>query len=290
MPNIAFVTYTPDPAIAGGDQLIADALTARGATVTPVPWDDPSVDWTGFDAAVIRSTWNYFDHPQQFAQWLDRMEAQGVRLLNSVRVVRWNMVKTYLRELSAAGVRVVPTAWVEQHATPDLAAIVAERGWGAVLLKPTISGGAIGIQKVAAGTASAHQADLERMASEGVVMIQPLLKEIHDGEISIFFANGKYTHSVRKFPAPDNIFVQAAYGGYTIPHEPAKGLVGEAAQILDAARILSGEERFVYARVDGVMLDGHFNLMELEVLEPYLFIDQVPQAADAYAEAILAAL
>ena len=85
MPTIAFVTYSPDPAIHPSDQLIADALAARGVTVLPAAWDDPSVDWSAFDAAVIRSTWNYFDKPTEFAAWLDHIESVGLPLMNPLK-------------------------------------------------------------------------------------------------------------------------------------------------------------------------------------------------------------
>lgn len=290
MPTIAFVTYSPNPAISASDQYIADALIARGVTVVAAPWDDPAVDWTAFDAAVIRSTWNYFDKPSEFAAWLDHIDSIGLPLMNPLRVIRWNMVKTYLREMEAAGVRIVPTVWVDQYTAPDLAAVVAERGWGDVLLKPTISGGAQGIYKVKAGGAAAAQSVLNDMAQACPVMVQPMLREIQDGEISVLFAGGTFSHSVRKYPADGDIFVQQRYGGYEQVYQPSQALIDEAAAILQVARDLTGEQTITYARVDGVMMDGCFTLMELEVLEPALFINYAPQVGENFAAAIMAAL
>lgn len=289
MPHLAFVTYTPNPALQASDQLIADALAELGTTVTAAPWDDHSIDWTAFDSVIIRSTWNYFDHPTAFSAWLDRIEALGVHLINPYPLIRWNMVKTYLQPLEAAGVPVVPTEWVAAGTAPDLAALVKRRGWGDVLLKPATSGGAKGIIKVAAGKAHEHQAALEDLAQAGVVMVQPMLREIHDGEISILFAGGEFTHAVRKFPAENDIFVQRAHGGHEVAYHPPYALIDEAAAVLDAARKLSGVHHITYARVDGLILDGQFTLMELEVLEPALFVNHAPQVADRYAAAFLMA-
>lgn len=290
MPTIAFVTYTPHPALQPSDQRIADALVRCGSTVVAAPWDDPSVDWTAFDAAVIRSTWNYFDKPVEFAAWLNHIESIGLRLLNPYRIIRWNMVKTYLRQMEGEGLRIVPTVWIDQHTAPELAEIVTERGWGDVLIKSTISGGAKGIHKVPAGQAVENQTVLAEMAQACPLMIQPVLPEIHDGEISILFAGGKFSHSVRKFPAADNIFVQRAHGGHEVAYQPSETLIAEAAAVLEVARKLAGEQTIVYARVDGVLIDGQFTLMELEVLEPALFTDFAPHVADQYADAILAGL
>ncbi len=286
MPTIAFVTYSPDPALQPSDQLIADALTARGVTVVPAAWDDPSVDWSVFDAAVIRSTWNYFDKPVEFTLWLDHIESVGLPLMNPLKIIRWNMVKTYLRTMESEGLRIVPTVWVEQNTAPDLVAIVAERGWGDVLIKSTISGGAKGIHKVPAGQAADHQTVLAEMAQACPIMIQPVLPEIRDGEISVLFAGGKFSHSVRKFPAEGNIFVQETHGGYDVPYQPSQALIDQAAEVIEIARKLSGEQNIVYARVDGVLIDGQFTLMELEVLEPALFILYAPAVAENFAAAI----
>jgi glutathione synthase/RimK-type ligase-like ATP-grasp enzyme len=290
MPTIAFVTYSPKPDLTPSDQLIADALAQRGVTVIPAPWDDPSLDWSAFDAAVIRSTWNYFDKPAEFALWLNHIEAVGLPLMNPLKIIRWNMVKTYLRQMQAEGLRIVPTAWIEQHTAPDLANIVAERGWGDVLIKSTISGGAKGIHKVPAGKAADHQVVLVEMAHDCPIMIQPVLPEIHAGEISVLFAGGKFSHAVRKFPAADNIFVQQTYGGYEVPYTPSETLIAEAAAVLEIARTLADEQTITYARVDGVLIDGQFTLMELEVLEPALFITYASEVAQHFATAILEAI
>jgi len=287
MPTIAFVTYALKPDLTPSDQLIADALTARGVTVIAAAWDDSSVDWSAFDAAVIRSTWNYFDKSVAFTAWLNHIESMNLPLMNPLKIIRWNMVKTYLRQMEAEGLRVVPTVWVEQHTAPDLAEIVAGRGWGDVLIKSTISGGAKGIHKVPAGEAATHQSVLAEMAVACPIMIQPVLPEIHDGEISVLFAGGKFAHSVRKFPAEDNIFVQRMHGGHEVPYEASQALIDEAAGVLEVARKLADEQTIVYARVDGLLIEGCFTLMELEVLEPALFVDYAPaDTADKFAAAI----
>ena len=110
--RVALVTYDARPEVTDDDRLLAEALSARGVSINAVPWSDPAARWSAFDAVVVRSCWDYFHRANEFHAWLDRLEADGARVHNDVRVLRWNADKTYLRDLDARGIPVIPTRWL----------------------------------------------------------------------------------------------------------------------------------------------------------------------------------
>jgi hypothetical protein len=125
-----------------GDRLAAAELARHGIRVVPAAWDDPLVDWTGFDAVVVRSTWDYWTRTDEFAAWIDARGVDGTALWNPAPLLRWNMDKGYLRELEQRGVPIVPTAWPGPGET--LAGVMAERGWSRAVVKPRCSGNGAG--------------------------------------------------------------------------------------------------------------------------------------------------
>src|SRR5690349_21717147 len=117
MPHLALVTSEALPELDPDSQLLPPALEAAGATLTIAAWSDPRVDWSAFDAVVVRSTWDYFDHPEAFADWLDRVEREARAVFNPPSVLRWNAHKSYLRDLESRGVRILETQWVQAGET-----------------------------------------------------------------------------------------------------------------------------------------------------------------------------
>lgn len=291
--RLAFATYSAQPDGEADDRYLVDALAREGVTTESRAWNDPAVHWPSYDAVVLRSTWDYFLQPSRFAEWLDARDADGTRVLNPTSVARWNMDKRYLRELAAAGVAVVPTHFAEPGVAPDLAAVMDARGWTEVVVKPAISGGAHETWRAARADAAAQQPRVEALADHSAVLVQPFLREIAtEGEWSLLFFGGEYSHAARKRPRAGEFRVQKQFGGeYTAGVAPA-GAPAAAARVLEAARSLAGTEgaALPYARVDGCMVDGQFLLMELEVIEPALFFTQHPPAARRCAAALLEAL
>ncbi|MCU0499753.1 MAG: hypothetical protein MUF87_20570 [Anaerolineae bacterium] len=279
--NVAFVTYQKLSDLTPSDQLAAQVLAQRGITVTPAIWDDPTVDWNAFDQIILRSMWDYFIYPDRFAQWIDQVADLPVQ--NPISVVRWNLDKRYLRDLMGLGIPIVPTVWIEDpRQNPRL--IMEEYGWERALLKPTVSGGAYGIQRITRENVDPQR--VTAMLEQGGLMIQPELNEIQQGEWSLLFFNGQYSHAVIKYPPTGGIFVQSQHGGTTESIIADSTLIEQAAVILKSAEMYLNTRPLLYARVDGLLIDGVFTLMELEVLEPHLFLDQV--GAERFADAIQA--
>lgn len=273
MPRIALATCAEFPDLFTDDEALRAALLARGAVPVPAVWDDPSVAWDAFDLVVVRSTWDYVARRDAFVAW-----ARSVpRLANSARVVAWNTDKTYLRGLADAGVPVVPTAWVTSGSLGD---VLAGHGWSDVVVKPAISAGAANTLRCNASDLAEGQALLDRI--DGTAMVQPYLPAVEGyGERSLLFAEGAFTHAVRRNPA-------LSHDGDT--RYDARLVSPTDTELALAHRVLAAVgEPLLYARVDLIPDDdGNPMLMELEVTEPQLFLRFSTPAAEALADAIVA--
>jgi hypothetical protein len=287
--RVAFVTHAGLPGLSTDDLLAVEELRRRGATVEPPVWDDPGVRWSSYDRVVIRSCWDYYLRPGEFLGWLERMEREEIPLWNPAPVARGNVDKSYLADLAAAGIPVVPTAFLERGEAVDLGSLLDERGWTDVVIKPSVSASAFRTLRIgrgeaaAARTARTAQADLEEMLGSSRVLIQPFLPEIQTrGEWSLMFLSGEYSHAVLKRPGAGDFRVQAELGGSATLERPSPALIGRARAVVET---IPGP--WLYARVDGVEIGGAFTLMELELIEPSLFLAADPRAPARFAEAIL---
>lgn len=263
----------PDPE----SHLLIHELGVLGITSELISWR-ASLDWSLFDLVVIRTPWDYFLHLEEFLSWVEDVE-QVTRVLNSSRVLRWNSHKKYLKELSSFGVPTVPTVWVTKN--QECADLLNSIEWPIVVVKPAVSIGAIGALKGKSQDDLVKQ-HLEEELKKGDVMIQPFLESVADfGELSLIYFNGVYSHSILKKPQQGDYRVQDAYGGTNAAFEPEI----EAQKIGD--QVLSClPDSSLYARVDLVKYQNQWLLMELEAIEPELFLPIVPQASVRLAKAI----
>ncbi len=284
--RIAFVTHAGLPGLSTDDLLAVEELRRRGATVEPAVWDDPGVRWSSYDRVILRSCWDYHLRLGEFLGWLDRMEREGIPLWNPAPVARGNVDKSYLRDLAAAGIPVVPTAFLERGEAVDLGALLDERGWTDVVIKPSVSASAFRTLRIGRGEALAARTvrtDLDEMLAASRVLIQPFLPEIQTrGEWSLMFLRGEYSHAVLKRPGVGDFRVQAELGGSATLELSSPALIGQARAVVET---IPGP--WLYARVDGVEIGGTFTLMELELIEPSLFLAAGPRAPARFAEAIL---
>jgi glutathione synthase/RimK-type ligase-like ATP-grasp enzyme len=281
--RIALVTYEKFPDLSHDDQLLAQTLVTRGAEVAAVIWDDPAVDWDRFDVVVVRSTWDYHLRLEAFAEWIDARARGRARVENPTAVLRWNSSKGYLREIAARGVATVPTRFVERGEEVTLSRLAAETGWGAVVVKPVVSASAYATWRTVLPPDDASEERFAMDSAERALMVQPLIEAIvRDGELSLMFIDGAFSHAVRKRARAGEWRVQAEYGGSAEPVSPEPATVMAARTALAVAPAPS-----LYARADGFLEGGRFVLTELELLEPSLFLRSDPQAAERLAAAIL---
>jgi glutathione synthase/RimK-type ligase-like ATP-grasp enzyme len=288
MPRIALATSPAFPGLPPDDQILQQALVHRGAQAPAIRWD-AAVDWRTFDAVVVRSCWDYHLRHEEFLAWIGRVEEAGTAMHNAPRILRWNSDKRYLRDLAKSGVDVVRTRWSDETpGSPTLAALLAEEGWDDVVIKPAISASANDTWRVPARQAGEWEARYQEMARRGPTMIQPFVPEVsRDGEWSLVFIGGEFSHSMLKRPAPGDFRVQTEWGG-SQHVVTADGVVVRAAR--ETLRKIPGGQAPSYARVDGCVINGRFRLMELEVLEPTLYFTDGPDAAERLADLVLAAL
>lgn len=262
--KFVLATCRTKPALTPGDGLLADALRNLGATVAAAPWD--TVEPSRSEGVVcLRSTWDYHLRWDEFRDWVGRFE-EPWRLWNPPATVLWNADKVYLRDLAAAGIALPRTRWFEPGERPDVAALLEEWGASRGVLKPRVSATAFGTHVVSRdrGIEEADWGALERSGC----LLQLFVPEIQSrGERSLVFLGGGFSHAVLKRPRPGDFRVQADFGGSLETGKPEESTIEFAEAVLTAAG-----RSWLYARVDLVETDRGPVLMELELIEPDLFL------------------
>lgn len=265
------------------DERLYRFLAEKGLQISFQVWDDEAVDWTAFDALIIKSPWDYFDKIAAFYTWLDKLEALGCRVLNPVQTLRWNADKRYFKDLQAGGVTVVPTVWLNQGDRFDAEAVFAAVGADKIIVKPRVSGGAKNTFALAREEANDHTAQLNKLLQEEPFLAQPFLEEIKtQGEWSFIFFGGRYSHTVLKTAKSGDFRVQHFFGGSIHTPEPTAAMLQTATHIVEQFA-----NDCLYARVDGVELNGELVLMELELIEPFLFLSTSEGALERYYESLV---
>lgn len=245
-------------------------------------WDDPSLDPGAFDAYVIGTTWDYMEKRERFDLRLAQLAAKRP-LHNPLEVVRWNLDKRYLQQLSARGAPVIPTLWRERAEPALIAAAFDELGADELVVKPLVGASAWRQARVRRGDPLPPAAELPPAAT----MIQPYLPSVvSTGEVSFVFFAGVFSHAVLKLPAPGDYRVQSMYGAREEVYEPTPEELSLARRVLDAVGV-----ELLYARVDMVRdAAGELVLMELELVEPYFYPEQGPRSGEVFAAALDARL
>jgi glutathione synthase/RimK-type ligase-like ATP-grasp enzyme len=280
--RVAFVTYEGLPELNADDRRAAAALNDLGLRTDAVRWDDSRADWLAYGAVVLRSTWDYHRRVDEFHAWIDRMEAIGARLWNPPRVLRWNSDKRYLARIAHPSLAPPPTAILERGTAINLQALLEARGWDETVLKPAISADGFLTERTSRERAALDQSVLDAMLGRGDVVVQQLMPEIRtNGEISMMFFGGVFSHAVSKRPQAGEFRVQERLGGRIARTDPPPALVEHARALLDAHA-----PGCLYARVDVVATAERFVLMEVELLEPSLYFEHYPPSARAFALAI----
>lgn len=284
--RIGFVTSSGYPGLTEDDRLAVEALKGHDVAVEPVIWNDPGAGWRTLDGLVLRSTWDYHLDPAGFLDWINRVESAGVPLWNPPDILRWNQDKQYLRTVESWGCPIPETVWLNQGAKTSVATTVTELNTQDAVIKPVVGGGSHGVIRLSRVTPAQAERHLQQILATGDAMIQAFAPEIEaDGELSLVFLAGQYSHAVIKRPAAGDFRVQDEVGGSHAPVEPGGEVILQAGRILGR---LGGQ--ILYARVDGYLRNGRLVVMELELLEPTLFLATNPLAPGRFAAAISQAL
>ncbi|MFP4004042.1 MAG: RimK family alpha-L-glutamate ligase [Alphaproteobacteria bacterium] len=280
MMPVLLASCSEPPVEPADDPRLARALRNKGCPVSIRPWTDidPS-DLAPGSAVVLRSTWDYHRHADRFLRWLSALGAAGATVLNPPELVRLTIDKSYLAADRPFGC----AAPVTVRIPADAAAILREvrtRNWSRFILKPPVSASADGIFLLDADDSTSLRAALE--AQPAHVLVQEFLPEIRDGELSLVFFGGWYSHAVRKTPSPDEFRVQEEFGSRTERVRLPAPVIAAASRVLKHL-----PQRPCYARIDGILRGEEFVLMEVELIEPDLFLRYMPGAADVFADVIV---
>ncbi len=280
MPRAAFLTLADPAGFHLYDHLAVPPLAELGWSVETIPWTAGGIEWGDFDAVVIRSTWDYQRDPDGFLRTLATIEAAGTRLFNPVSICRWNLEKTYLRDLERRGVRIIPSRWPD-HLDPDVLLecfdhFRTER----LVAKPLVGANADEISIL-----SRFQPDtwpLTTFAGRPLI-VQPFIESIQaQGEYSLFYFGFEYSHAVVKTPKPGDFRVQEEHGGVIRAIRPETDLLAAGTRTLHAIG-----KRLLYARVDLVRLeDGTPAVIEVELIEPSLYFPYDAASPARFARAL----
>lgn len=285
--KITVVGYKKEARLSQGvandeDTDLINFLKEKGLDVVPSIWNDENVDWSSFDVAIIKSPWDYHNHLNEFLNWLDHIEKIGVRVLNPVEIIKWNSDKHYLKDIADNQLPVIASEYLEKGSSFENRFFDLLKA-NKLVVKPCVSAGAQNTVTISRDNVDERSKEINELLKEQDYMVQPFVEEIKNGEWSFLFFNGKYSHCSLKTPKEGDFRVQHYHGG-SISYPTPNPLHVEQS----GAYLKNLPQPTLYARVDGVLIDNSFQLMELELIEPYLFLNGDNALLENYYQALVA--
>jgi len=279
--HIALATNQEYPRLLEGEVLLLEAFRKAEYDAEPAVWNDPSVEWGQFGHIIIRGCWGYHRKVEEFSSWLEKVAALGVTVHNPPEIVRWNSHKRYLLDLQSLGLPVPETRLVSQSDARPLQEAIGSVSCDQVVIKPCYGASSEGVMKVVRGEASEEaEAQYRRLLRSSDVLVQEFLPEIAQGETSAVFFNNHFSHAVVKVPKTGEF--RANYDLGVTEHAVTLSTEHKARVERLYAQC---EQDVLYARLDFVETATGIRLMELELIEPYLFFDFKEGAADGFVNA-----
>lgn len=269
MRKVAILTTDNLEAFFVYDRMLEAPLKSLGWELTEVSWHAKNHNWEQYDAVIVRSTWDYQAHCQDFLTCLQVIDNSSAVLCNSMSLIKWNISKHYLKELENKGVPIIPTLWADELQEQNFAAAFAKFGCDEIVIKPYVSANADGTYRLTPAQVTEQLPLIMQEYKERSAMLQPFLSSIiEEGEYSLFYFNSQYSHAICKRPAKGDFRVQEEHGGQLNSIEPSKAMFALAEQTIDAL-----PEEALYARVDIVSLNGGLMIIEVELIEPSLYFN-----------------
>ena len=283
MQRICFLTMDSLQDFVAYDHLVVELLHRAGVHVDEVSWRKPDVCWDDYRLVVIRSPWDYQSAPYQFLNVLEQIDRSSAILLNSLEIVRWNLRKLYLQAIEAEGSAIVPTLWLTSPGVQELRDLFSRLNVSELVVKPVIGANADNAFRL---TATASETELLCAASAfqgSIALAQPFIRSVVErGEYSLIFFDGQFSHAVLKTPKAGDFRVQEEHGATIQPVTPSQDLVEFARHCHKAI-----PDATLYSRVDLVLLENQQPaVMELELIEPSLYLAFDELAAERFARAI----
>ena len=265
------------------DQMLFEPLKTVGWLAEEVSWRKPDVDWNNYDAVVIRTTWDYQDDVEGFMACLQRIEASSAQLQNSLKIVEWNISKSYLKDLQNQGINIVPTLWFDSFSLSEIQAGFDYFDSPQLVIKPLISANADHTYSLTPESLVQQADDLKAIFASREFMLQPFLNGIVDeGEYSLFYFAGHYSHSILKQPESGDFRVQEEHGGRLSSIQPCEDMLTTARHSLAAL-----PEDVLYARIDLVRHKKEFVVIEIELIEPSLYFNMDADSPQRFVDAFI---
>ena len=263
-------------------ELLKSAFEAQGLKVDIAYWDNPTYEWQETKSVFFRTIWDYFERFDEFWEWLEQVKTK-TRLINSYELIKWNIDKHYLKDLSSWGIETVPTYFADKGCNMKLHEIAKRNQWKDLVIKPAISASAFKTYKILANEIQANEKLFNSLVQERNMLVQPYFETITQlGEASLMVFDGKFTHAILKKAQPGDFRVQDDFGGTVHNYIPTKAEINFAEKVIETCKT-----KPVYGRVDIVWdNDKNFYLSELEIIEPELWIRNYPKCAERIAEAV----
>jgi glutathione synthase/RimK-type ligase-like ATP-grasp enzyme len=282
MKKCAFLTLDERGDYVIDDEHAVAPLADRGWQVSTVSWRQTEIPWSGFDAVIIRSTWDYWNDVTAFLEVLSRIDRE-THLANSLEIVHWNLEKTYLADLDRQGVRIVPTIWPLEVKPDSFQAFSAQLGGDQLVIKPVIGANGDRAFRVSPDDSRERREMISACFADRRALVQKFMPGIlTEGEFSLFFFNGEFSHAILKTPAENEFRSQEERGASIRSVTPEPQLLARGHQALAAL-----PEMPLYARADFVRDDeSDFLVMELELIEPSMYLRTDPGAPVKFARAI----
>ena len=252
------------------DKLLIEPMKMFGWTAEEISWRNKIVDWSDYDAVIVRSTWDYQNDAEKFVGVLEKINSLSY-LENDLNLMKWNMNKNYLFDLEQKGVRIVDTIWEKGFNRGFDIEYFTRLNSDEIIIKPNISANADNTFRLSKENINEHITNLEKIFGSREFMVQPFLKNIIDeGEYSLFYFDGKFSHSVLKKPKENDFRVQEEHGGDIRPNKVSSEMILIGENTIQKLSTIP-----LYGRVDLVRTkQNEFALMELELIEPSLYLNK----------------
>lgn len=265
------------------DSMLFEPLKAAGWLAEEVSWRKTDVDWNEYDVVVIRTTWDYQEDVAEFMACLQRIESSSAQLQNSLKTVEWNISKNYLKDLQNQGINIVPTLWFDSFSLPKIQAGFSYFDTPQIVLKPLVSANADHTYRLTPENLVLQAGALKAVFEKREFMLQPFLTGIVDeGEYSLFYFAGHYSHSILKQPQTGDFRVQEEHGGQLKSIQPCEDMLTTARHCLAAL-----PEDVLYARVDLVRHKNEFAVIEIELIEPSLYFNMDTDSPQRFVDAFI---
>ena len=285
--KIAIVTYEDRGSYAtenvlDEDDLLMNLLHELNLDFQLEVWSDTKVNWTSYSHLLIKSPWDYFDRYEKFKSWCNKIQSLGLKVYNDVNTILWNSHKRYLLDIEKLGFPIVPTEILEKGSKVDITKFFKQFNTDQLIVKPAVSGGAKNTIKVHLNEVTIKNDRVNQWLIEEDFMVQPFINEVERiGEYSYIYFNQQFSHAVLKSPKTGDFRVQHFFGGQITSIAPSEAQINYFNNLMRALNLNT-----LYARIDGVWMGDKFYLMELELIEPYLFLFTHPDAIHNYKNSI----